>query len=149
MGATLYADDVLLLAPCRTALQLMLKVCENFALRNNLQYSSDPNPTKSKSKCLYMCGKASVRYPEPLILNGQKLPWVKTAQHLGHELSQMADMEQDSKLKRGVYIDKSTEVRQMFKFAEPFQVLQAIQTYTADFYGAMLWSCMGQVQLSS
>ena len=37
MGATIYADDVLLLAPCRTALQHMLKVCEDFAIRNNLK----------------------------------------------------------------------------------------------------------------
>ena len=84
MGATIYADDVLLLAPCRTALQLMLKVCEDFALKNNLQYSSDPNPQKSKSKCLYLCGKSSVRYPAPVLLNGQALPWVSTAPHLGH-----------------------------------------------------------------
>ena len=90
-----------------------------------------------------MCGKANVRYPEPLVMNGQKLPWVKTAQHLGHELSQLVDMEQDAKVKRGAFIEKSTEVRHMFKFAEPYQVLQAIQTYTADFYGAMLWDLYG------
>ena len=144
MGATIYADDVLLLAPCRTALQLMLKVCEDFAVRNNLQYSSDPNPAKSKSKCLYMCGKNTVRYPAPLILNGQSLPWVSTAQHLGHELSQLTDMNQDARVKRSVFIDQSTDIRQMFSFAEPFQILQAVNLYCGHFYGAMLWDLYGE-----
>ena len=144
MGATIYADDVLLLAPCRTALQLMLKVCEDFAKKNNLLYSTDPNPTKSKSKCLYMCGKKTARYPAELTLNGQSLPWVSSAAHLGHELSQLASMEHDAKVKRGIFIDKSTDIRQMFSFAEPFQILQAINTYCAHFYGGMLWDLFGE-----
>ena len=144
MGATIYADDVLLLAPCRTALQLMLKVCEDFAKKNNLQYSTDPNPTKSKSKCLYMCGKNTARYPAPLTLNGQNLPWVSTAMHLGHELSQLANMEQDAKIKRGMFIEKSTDIRQMFSFAEPVQILQAVNIYSAHFYGGMLWDLYGE-----
>ena len=143
MGATIYADDVLLLAPCRTALQLMLKVCENFAIKNNLKYSSDPNPAKSKSKCMYMCGKSKVRYPAQLVLNGQTLPWVTTAQHLDHSLSQLSDMEQDARVKRVLFIDKATDIQQMFSFAEPFQVLQAINTYCGHFYGAMLWDLYG------
>ena len=143
MGATIYADDVLLLAPCRTALQLMLKVCEDFALKNNLMYSTDPNPAKSKSKCLYMCGKKAARYPAPCTLNGESLPWVSTAAHLGHELSQLANMEHDAKVKRGIFIDKSTDIRDMFSFAEPFQALQAINTYCGHFYGAMLWDLSG------
>ena len=143
MGATIYADDVLLLAPCRTALHHMLKVCEDFAIRNNLKYSSDPNPSKSKSKCMFMCGRSNVRYPAPLVLNGQNLPWVNTAQHLGHELSQLCDMEQDAKVKRVMFIDKATDIQQMFSFAEPFQILQAVNTYCGHFYGSMLWDLYG------
>ena len=41
----------------------MLDVCEKFTIKNNLKYSSDPNPAKSKSKCMLMCGKTgNVRY---------------------------------------------------------------------------------------
>ena len=90
-----------------------------------------------------MCGKSTVQYPAPLLLNGQSLPWVSTAQHLGHELSQLANMEQDAKVKRGMSIEKSTDIRNMFSFAEPFQVLQTIDTYSAHFYGGMLWDLYG------
>ena len=56
-GAVGYCDDLLLLAPSRSAMmELMLKACEEYALENNLEFSTDPNPKKSKSKCIYMHG---------------------------------------------------------------------------------------------
>ena len=48
MGAVGFCNDILLLAPTRDGMQLMLNTCESFALRNNLQFSTDPNPAKSK-----------------------------------------------------------------------------------------------------
>jgi len=40
-----YADDILLLAPCRSAMQQMLRV-ESFAGKNNLKLSTDKNRSK-------------------------------------------------------------------------------------------------------
>ena len=48
MEAVGFCDDILLLAPTRDGMQLMLNTCESFVLRNNLQFSTDPNPAKSK-----------------------------------------------------------------------------------------------------
>ena len=56
VGAAGYADDLILLAPSRSAMKKMLQVCENFAESANLQFSTDPVPAKSKSRCIYMCG---------------------------------------------------------------------------------------------
>ena len=118
LGAAGFADDVILLAPSRSAMQLMLDVCQRFGIRNNLQYSTDPDPALSKTKCLYMCGKSTnVTYPAPVQLNGQDLPWVKTATHLGHELHQTCDMEYDARGKRGNFISTSTDIREMFDFS--------------------------------
>ena len=49
-------------------------------------------------------------------------------------------MDQDIKMKRASYIDKSTDIREMFAFADPVQVLGAVETYCGDHYGAMLWN---------
>ena len=88
-GAAGFADDLILLAPSRRAMELMLSLCETFAKKNNLQFSTDANPAKSKSKCMYMCGKVNnVVYPVHLQLFGVDLPWVTHATHLGHELHQ-------------------------------------------------------------
>ena len=50
MGAFGFCDDLLLLAPTIDGMQIMLVVCQRFAAKNNLQFSTDPNPTKSKNK---------------------------------------------------------------------------------------------------
>ena len=55
MGACAYADDLVLLAPVKSVLQAMLKICQQYGERQNLELSTDPNPTKSKTKCMYFC----------------------------------------------------------------------------------------------
>ena len=53
-------------------MQMMLQICQDFGIKNNLQYSTDPDPVKSKTKCLYMCGKSGdIQYPAPLVLHGR------------------------------------------------------------------------------
>ena len=127
MGCLGYADDLVLLAPSREAMATMLKVCENYAAVHNLQFSTDPIPSKSKSKCLYMCGKSqNVLYLVKLQLNGKELPWVTTATHLGHELHQNCKMDHDIKIKRALFINASIEIRDTFSFAHPEQILKAV-----------------------
>ena len=41
-----YADDLLLLAQSRSAMETMLKICEGYAAKNNLEFSTDPDPIK-------------------------------------------------------------------------------------------------------
>ena len=95
MGACSYADDLLLLAPSRGAMAKMLETCELYAEKHNLQFSTDTDPIKSKSKCIFMTGKRLRRIPNPanLCLFGVELPWVGSATHLGHELHQDTNMD--------------------------------------------------------
>ena len=86
-----------------------------------------------------MCGKDSIIYPKKLSLNGEDLPFVKHANHLGHELNQMCNMNQDISMKKARLIDDSTEIRECFSFADPALVLKAIRTYAGHYYGSMLW----------
>ena len=86
MGVVGYCDDLALLSPNRDAAQAMLVVCERFAARTGLKFSTDPNPTKSKSKSIFICGRNSgLAKPAPLQLNGKELPWVASATHLNYE----------------------------------------------------------------
>ena len=116
--------------------------CESFATENNLEFSTDPDPKKSKSKCIFMQG--NLKLPKPVILKlyGCNLP----ASHLDIELSEQCNMEYDMKCKRADFISKSTEIREMFAFAQPHQILQATRTYCCSMYGAMTWNLFG-VQL--
>ena len=144
MGVTMYADDLLLIAPTRGAMQQMLNVCDDYAKRYNICFSTDPIPSKSKSKCIFMVGnQRNLVKPEPLMLGNKILPWVETATHLGHELHESGSMEHDAKLKRAEFIDKSMEIRETFNFASPVEVLHALKVYCSSFYGCMLWDLSG------
>ena len=63
--------------------------------------------------------------------------------HLGHELHQLETLEHDAKVKRAIFIQNSTDIREVFEFAHPAQVLQAVNVYASHFYGAMLWNLYG------
>jgi hypothetical protein len=145
-GAVGFCDDILLLAPTRDGMQMMLKTCESFALRNNLQFSTDPNPAKSKSKCIFMIGKKkNLPKPAPLILSGKELPWVATATHLGHELHESGSMDHDACVKRAEFIRKSCDIRETFSFASPVEVLRAVKVFAGDLYGGNLWQLRGDM----
>ena len=47
MGALAYADDIVLLAPCASALRCMLNICNNFATEHGLTF----NPNKTQLIC--------------------------------------------------------------------------------------------------
>ena len=145
MGVVVYADDVLLMAPNRAAMQLMLDKCEAYAIKYNIMYSTDPDPIKSKSKCIFVCGtRKNLSKPVPLTLCGQKLPWVSTATHLGHELHESGSMEHDAEIKKAMFINQSVEIRETFNFASPNEVILALKVYCTSFYGCMLWDLGGE-----
>ena len=139
LGAVAWADDFLLTAPTRGAMQSMLDVCSSFAAEVGLQFSTDPNPARSKSKAVFVVGrKTDLEKPAPLLLSGKALPYVAHATHLGHELHQDGTMTMDTSMRRGAFIGKTLEVQEAFSFAAPAEVLGAVKLYCGDLYGGML-----------
>ena len=142
IGAVAFADDLLLMAPNRSAMAKMLKICEDYGTKFNLQFSTDVDPSKSKSKSIFMTGQKvrKVQKPVPLKLYDKDLPWVSHASHLGHELHENGDQGFDCRMKRASFIENSVQIRETFKFAYPAQILKAVQINCCDFYGSMLWN---------
>ena len=60
VGAVIYADDLVLLAPTRSAMVAMLAVAEQYAADHNIVYSTDPCPKLSKTKVLYKMKKHKI-----------------------------------------------------------------------------------------
>ena len=48
-------------------------------------------------------------------------------------------MEQDAKIRRAIFINRSVELREKLNFAYATEVLHALAVYCCDAYGAMLW----------
>ena len=87
LGCFGYADDLLLLSASRSGLQSMVNICEKFAAQKCLKFSTSNDPEKSKTKCLVFSTRAKdCENVAPIILNGDPLPWVTRAKHLGNIL---------------------------------------------------------------
>ena len=84
LGLLGYSDDNFLLAPSREALQSMLSICERYAGDHGLKFSTDPDPKKSKARCLAFLKKN--RVVKPVLLCGNELPWVTSCKHLGNTI---------------------------------------------------------------
>ena len=146
VGAIAWADDFLLLAPNREAMQMMLNLATDFSVRHNLEFSCDPDPAKSKSKAIFMIGRnTKLQKPVNFMLAGKDLPWVSHATHLGHEFHEDGTICMDARMKRSSYIGWSLEVRESFSFAGPAQVLGVVELYASDLYGGMLWKLEDQL----
>ena len=78
-GICLYCDDIFLLSASRAGLQSMMDECHSFASANNLQFSCNIDPVKSKSKCIIFSKNAADRTGvDPILLNGVPLPCMGT-----------------------------------------------------------------------
>ena len=142
-GAGSYCDDLVLLAPTRSALQIQMSFCEDYARRHNLVFSTHPDPQKSKTKCVLFRLHAREEKPAKILLNGNALPWVDNAAHLEHELHTTGNQDFDCRQRRSAYIGQTTELLGIFQYAHPLQKLAAIQTYACALYGSNLWNLYG------
>ena len=145
MGVVGFCDDILHMALTRSAMQAMLDTCEQYAGDHNLQFSTDPDPSKSKTKSIFICGgNKNLQKPVNLTLCGSKLPWVQSATHLGHELHESGEMENDVNVKRAKFIDTAADIADTFSFASPVEVLTATKLYACSLYGSMTWNLYGE-----
>ena len=145
VGIVGYADDDWLLAPSLNALQDMLVTCEEYNLQHGLQFSTDKNPEKSKTKCIAYLKKD--RNLPQLMLCGNKLPWVASGKHVGQNVTNQVDgMKKDILVKRAKFIDKNNTLRQEFSFAHPDTLLQLNQIYNSDFTGSCVWDLFSREQ---
>ena len=81
VGELAYADDITLLAPCKSALLILIRECENYAAEYDIMFNGD------KSNLLFFKGRFSVMMPSEIMVNGQIVGVSEKAVHLGHTIS--------------------------------------------------------------
>ena len=142
-----YSDDNWVLAPSLSALQDILKTCEEYAASHNLKFSTDIDPVKCKTKCMAFLSKP--RTLPDMYLCGNPLPWVNSLKHLGTRVSNCVDgCQLDMKQKQAQYIDKNCTLDQEFHFAHPSVKLQLNNIYNCHFSGSQVWNLFSQGALS-
>ena len=138
-GIAGYSDDDLMLAPSISALQGMLKIAEDYATQHGLKFSTDPNPKKSKTKCI-----SFLLNPRPLPkmrLCGNLLPWVDSIVHLGNTITNdTVLLEHDMSIKKARYISKNIELNQELHFAASQTKIHVNNIYNNSWFGNVMWN---------
>ena len=133
-----YSDDNWILAPSLGALQDMLQTCEEYAATHNLKFSTDPNPSKCKTKLLAFLKKP--RTLPSLSLCGNPLPWVEKLKHLGNTIGNVIDgCQLDMKVKNARYVEKNNSLCQELYFAHPQCKFMINNIYNSHYTGSQLW----------
>ena len=120
-------------------LQKMIDIAHQFGAENNLMFSTDEDPKKSKTTCIIFHGKKRIQYPPPMLLNGKELPWLESCTHLGHILSANLSMDSDVSRAKSSFINRSADLREQLYFCHPAQKMRAIDLFNCDGYGMGLW----------
>ena len=121
-----------------SALQDILKTCEEFAASHNLKFSTDPDSVKCKTKCMAFLKKP--RDLPSMILCGNPLPWVDSLNNLGTKVTIKIDgCQQDKKQKIARYVDRNCKLNQEFNFSHPETKLMINRIYNCHFSGAQVW----------
>ena len=135
-----YADDLFFLCPSRKGLQEMLNISEKYVTEHSISFSTNTDPTKSKTKGMIFSRRPLKFDPEPLLLNGNPLPWVKKAKYLGNVITDSPDgLKKDAQCKRAQYIERNIEIIQEFPFAHPALRCKINRIYNSSFPGSVLY----------
>ena len=144
-GIMIYCDDIFLLSASRAGLQAMVTVCEKFANKFHLKFSTNDDPTKSKTKCIIFCKNSLAQKGVlPIKLNGKLLPFCPLVKHLGCYLQGNNSMTNDCDIKRGQFIGKIHSLSQEFYFVTPSVLVKFYNIYTTAFFGSNLYDLFGK-----
>ena len=110
----------------------MINILQKFANFHNLNFSTDKNPVKSKTKCIHFSNK-KVELAK-IFLNADHLPWVDSAKHVGNTLQRDNSCTMDIRNKRGCFIGRVLSILQEVHFANPVVKMEMINMYASSFY---------------
>ena len=129
-----FADDIVLLAPCASALRKMLSLCYTYATSHGLIFNTE----KTQLICFRKCA-----HPDPadiIEFNGVKLNFSDTVLHLGHLISfDLNDQEDIVRATKDIN-RKANSMMCFFGFSDPIVLTYLFKTYCLPLYGCILWS---------
>jgi hypothetical protein len=129
-GALCYADDLTLLAPNRSSIKLLLKICQDFAKEYSVKYNAN--------KSVYICYNDRSTCDLGLDINGHVVYKSTTAIHLGSTTGPNCAREIISRGKSKL-VASANLLLARFGFCSSSVVAQLFNSFCTSFYGAVLW----------
>ena len=111
----------------------MFNICHDYFNSHDITISTNPDPAKSKTKCIFLPYGPKGNNPKEIMMGNTPLPWVDSWPHLGNELNSVdfsvplkCSLKHDLLRKRGRFIGKFHDLWQEFGFADPLIVMRVI-----------------------
>ena len=133
-GALCYADDLALLAPSASALQLVLHECEAFAVSRGLKFNS------AKTQLIHFGRCQSSICTDCFLFCGAPLPCLDSVIYLGHTLKYDLGDEDDIALRTRDMIRKANCIMRTFQGVDPVVMTCLFHSFCLSLYGSTLWN---------
>ena len=118
----------------------MVNIAEEYSEQHNIKFSTDPIPSKSKTKGIIFRKNTQKVETAKISLCGNLLPWIDCAKYLGNKWTNIKNiLNDDVKVKRAKYIEKNCELIQEFYFVHPELLCKLNRIYNSSFTGSVLW----------
>ena len=130
-----YADDMVLVAPSKRALQMLLNLCSIFAFAHDVLYNTE------KSVCM-ICWprKFLFKFRPVFYLQGVILEYVDVYKYLGVLVNNtLTDDDEISRRMRGIYATGNMVARKFSKCNIPCKIMM-FKTFFSSIYACGLWS---------
>jgi hypothetical protein len=129
-GAVAYADDVTLLAPSLGGLDVLLRVCDEFAQEYSVTFNS------KKTVCIAF-GKPD-SFIADIKLHGETLKWCSEVKHLGNLLTQSLKDDSDIRMKSNDLTKQVNGILVNFRCV-PRDVCNQLFSSYSHMYGSQMW----------
>ena len=126
-----YADDIVLLAPCASALRILLDICDTFASSQGLVFNA------AKTQLICFRQRYTNTFPPEIIFNGSTLRFVEEVSHI---LAYNLDDKQDIIRAIKELNHKADSVLCKLSSLDPFVKCFLLKLYCLSLYGSPLWS---------
>ena len=130
-GALAYADDITLLAPCKSALSILVSVCEKYASEFDILFNG------SKSKLLFFKARFSNGMESGIMVKGEMVNISDNAVHLGHTISS-SDRESVSLIAKSSSCKSCNSFISKFGHTYSFIKCSLFKQFCCSFYGSPL-----------
>ena len=129
-----YADDIVLLAPSKSALQSLVDIC--LEKSNELELSFNCRKTKTM---VFTCKTSDPIMNDFLIIKGQRIENVKSVKYLGYMISYDLNNHLDKERVIKKFYAESNQILRKFHFVDKDIKVLLFKQYCTQFYGADLW----------
>ena len=130
-----YADDLAIVCPSASGLNDLLRLCEEFARRHYIQFST------SKSVCMNVCPNSCRLGTQPdVYLCGSVLEYVQKFTYLGHVITDDFSDDDDIKKETRNLCARGNALIRIFHFANFDVKARLFVTYCYTFYCSSLWT---------